>query len=94
MSQISHTVCCEDDYFPKGNLNYLIVCFTQCTLFCSKSLFSIADLFVVRYLWVVCNEEKCSVVTKRAADIGVAWLVDLVCLPLFTLASIACLLQL
>ena len=36
MSQISHTVCCEDDYFPKGNLNYLIVCFTQCTLFCSK----------------------------------------------------------
>ena len=23
MSQISHTVCYEDDYFPKGNLNYL-----------------------------------------------------------------------
>ena len=27
------------------------------------------------YLWVVCNEDKCCVVTQRAADIRVAWLV-------------------
>ena len=42
-----------------------------------KSLFSIADLFAVRYLWVVCNEDKCCVVTHRAVDICVAWLVYL-----------------
>ena len=53
----------------------LIVCFTQCTLFFQKILFSIADLFAVRYLWVVCNQDKCSVVPQRAADIRVAWLV-------------------
>ena len=40
-----------------------------------KHLFSIADLFAVGYLWVVGNEDKCSVVTLRAADIRVAWLV-------------------
>ena len=40
----------------------------------SKILFSIVDLFGVRYLWVVCNEDKCCVVTQRAADICVAWL--------------------
>ena len=45
-----------------------------------KSLFSIADLFAVRYLWVVCNEDKCCVVTQRAADIRVSWLVCLACL--------------
>ena len=38
-----------------------------------KSLFSIADLFAVRYLWVVCNEDKCCVVTQRAADIYAGW---------------------
>ena len=42
----------------------------------TKSWASIADLFAVRYLWVVCNEDKCCVVTQRAAsDIRVAWLV-------------------
>ena len=45
-----------------------------------KSLFSIADLFTVCYLWVVCNEDKCCVVTQRAADIRVSWLVCLACL--------------
>ena len=40
-----------------------------------KHLFSIADLFAVGYLWVVCNEDKCCVVTHRAADIHVTWLV-------------------
>ena len=42
-----------------------------------KSLFSIVDLFAVRYLWVVCNEDKWCVVTHRAVDICVAWLVYL-----------------
>ena len=28
ISQTNHTVYCEEDYFPNGNLNYLIVCFT------------------------------------------------------------------
>ena len=71
--------------FQRENLNYLIVCFTQYAVF-QKSLFSIADLFAVRYLWVVCNGDKCCVVTQGAADIRVAWLV--------TFARIACLLQL
>ena len=47
----------------------------SCTFFFAKYLFSIADLFTVRYLWVVGNEDKCCVVTHRAADIRVAWLV-------------------
>ena len=71
--------------FQRENLNYLIVCFTQYPVF-QKSLFSITDLFAVRYLWVVCNEDKCCVETQRAADIRVAWLV--------TFARIACPLQL
>ena len=45
-----------------------------------KSLFSIADLFALRCLWVLYNEDKCCVVTHRAADIRVAWLVYLACL--------------
>ena len=41
----------------------------------TKSWASIADMFAVRYLWVVW-EDKCCVVTQRAAsDIRVAWLV-------------------
>ena len=63
-----------------------------------KSFFSIADLFAVRYLWVVFNEGKCCVVTQRAADIRVARLV-LACvagalLALFTFArTSACLIN-
>ena len=75
--------------FQRGNVNHLIVCFTQCSLFIffPKRLFSIADLFAVRYLWVVCNEDKCCVVTRRAADIRVAWLVyvRMYCVPIATL---------
>ena len=56
-----------------NHLNHLIVCFTQCTLFFPKSLLSVADLFAVLYLWVVCNEDKCCVMIQRAADIRVAW---------------------
>ena len=70
ISQTIHTVCCEDDY-----LNYLIVCFTQCTL------------FALRYLWVVSNEDKCCVVTLCAADICIAWIVYVrtYCVPVATL---------
>ena len=70
------------------NLNYLIVCFTQCTLFFKKFVF-IADLFAVSYLWVVCNEAKCCVVTQRTADICVAWLVYVCtyCVPVATLTQ-------
>ena len=45
-----------------------------------RGLFSIAYLFVVCYLWVECNEDKCCVVTQRATDVRVAWLVYLACL--------------
>ena len=38
-------------------------------MFFQYVLISIADLFAVRYLWDVCNEDKCCVVTHRAADI-------------------------
>ena len=68
-------------------LNYLIVCFTQCTLFFPKFVFyCIAELFAVRYLWVVCNEDKCCVVTQRTADIRVARLVYVrtYCVPIAT----------
>ena len=52
-----------------------------------KRLFSIANLFAVRFLWIVCNEDKCCVVTQRAADIRVAWLVyvRMYCVPIATL---------
>ena len=40
-------------------------------------LFSIANLFAVRYLWDVRNEDKCCAVTHRLVDIHVVWLVYL-----------------
>ena len=57
--------------FQRKNLNSLIVCFTESTLF------SIANLFAVRYLWDVRNEDKCCAVTHRLVDIHVVWLVYL-----------------
>ena len=48
-----------------------------------------ADLFATRYLWVVCNEEKCCVVAKRGnASLGwFTWLVYVhtYCVPIATL---------
>ena len=41
----------------------------------SIRLFSIANLFAVRYLWPLCNEDKCCVVTHHVADNRVPWLV-------------------
>ena len=77
--------------FQRENLNFLIVCFTQRTLFFSIRLISIADLFAVRYFRDVSNEDNCCVVTHPTADSLVA------SLGLFTrrvAARIACLLQL
>ena len=86
ISQTIHTVCCEDDYFPKENFKLFNSLFHSVYPVFPKSWFSIANLFAVCYLWVVWNEDKCCIVTQRAADIRVAWL--------DTFARIACLLQL
>ena len=71
----------------------LIVCFTQCTLFFlffsflfSVSLFPIANLFAVRYLWDICNADKCWVVTHRAVDLFTCLVyVRTYCVPVKTL---------
>ena len=87
ISQTIHTVCCEDDYFPKGKFELFNSLFHSVYLVFPKSLFPIADLFAVRYLFVVCYEDKYCVVTQRAADIRVAWLVYVrtYCVPIATL---------
>ena len=54
--------------------------------FPKKGLFAIVDLFAVRYLWVVCNEDKWCVVTRRAVDI----LRRLACILGFFYASTYC----
>ena len=66
--------------FQRENFKLFNSLFHLVYLVFPKSLFSIADLFTVCYLWVVCNEDKCCVVTQRAADIRVSWLVCLACL--------------
>ena len=63
----SHQVCCDTLFHSV----YLVF---------PKSLFSIENLFAVRYLWDVCIEDKCCGVTQRAAVIRVAWIVYLACL--------------
>ena len=44
-------------------------------------------MFAERYLWGICNEDKCCAVTQRVADILVAWLVNIstYCVPITTL---------
>ena len=89
ISQTSHTVCCEEDYFPKGKFNYLIVCFTQCTLFFFQKIFFLLQTCLP---CVICG----SYVTKINA---VLWHMHsarqtFASLGLFTLARIAHLLQL
>ena len=87
ISQTIHTVCCEGGYFPKGKFKLFNSLFHSVYLVCPKTLFCIADLFTVRYLWILCNEDKCCVVTHRAADIRVAWLIyaHTHCVPIATL---------
>ena len=45
ISQTIHTMCCEDDYFPKGKFRLYNSLFHSVYLVFPKSLFSIADLF-------------------------------------------------
>ena len=80
-------MCCEDDYLAKEKFNLFNSLFYSVYSVFPKSLFSIANLFAVRYLSVVFNEDKCCVVTQRAADIRVAWLVYVrtYCVPVATL---------
>ena len=55
-----HAVCCEDNYFPKEKFKLINGFFFHSVYFVfSISLISITDLFAVRYLWDVCNEDKC-----------------------------------
>ena len=71
--------------FQRENFNYSIVFFHSVYPVYTKSWVSIADLFAMRYQWVVCNEDKCCVMTQRVADI--AWLVYVrtYCVPIATL---------
>ena len=77
-------------FFCAGKTYYLIV---SMNLVFSIRLISIPDLFAVPYLCDVCNEDKCCVVTNRAADILLAslglftWLVYVrtYCVPITTL---------
>ena len=68
ISQTIHTVCCEDDYFPKGKFKLFNSLFHSEYPVFPKSLFSFPNLFAVRFLWNVCNEDKCCVVTEHTAD--------------------------
>ena len=87
VSQTIHTVSCEDDYFPKGKFELFNSLFHSLYLAFPKSLFSITNLFAMRYLCDARNEDNCCVVTQRAADICVAWLVYVrtYCVPIATL---------
>ena len=73
--------------FSKGKIKLFNSLFHSVFLVFRKSLFSIADLFPISYLWFVCNEDKCCVVTQRGADFRVAWLVYVrtYCVPVATL---------
>ena len=86
ISQAIFTVCCEDDYFSKGKFKLFNSLFHSVYLVFPVSLFSIADLFAVRYLW--------SYVTKVNAVLWRSARQTFASLGLFTFARIACLLQL
>ena len=87
-----YAVCCEDNYFPKGEFKLFNNLFHLVYLVVSIRLFPNADLFAVR-LRRYCNEDKCCFVTHRAADIRVAslftWLVYVrtYCVPIATLSQ-------
>ena len=76
----THAVCCEENYFPKKNLNHLIVCNTRYTLFFQYVCFLLSICLLCISCGTYCNEDKCCVVTFRAADFRIAWLVYLACL--------------
>ena len=70
--------------FQRKNLNSLIVLFHWVYFVFSIFLFSIANLFVVHYLWDKCCEHY---LWQSAADICFAWLVYLACLHLHVLRA-------
>ena len=81
-------VFCEDNYFPKETFKVFSNLFHSVYLvFSIRLFFYIASLFAVRYLWEVCNEDKCCVVTHHAADTRAALLVHLACLRLHVLRA-------
>ena len=89
ISQTIHIVCCEDDFFQRENLNYLMVCFTRCTLFFQKVCF----LLQICSPCVFCG--TCGTyVTKINAVLWHSARQTFPSLGLFTLARIACLFQL
>ena len=83
-----HAVCCKDNYvFQRENLNYLIICFTWCTLLFQYVCF-LLPICLPCFSWgAYCNEGKCCFATHRAVDISVAWLVYVrtYCVPIATL---------
>ena len=93
ISRTIHTVCCKDDHFPKGKFKlfklllnlYLIVCFTQCTLFFQKVCF----LLPICLPCVICGSyvAKINAVLRHSARQTFA------SLGLFTFACIACVWQ-
>ena len=83
-----HAVYREDNYFPEEKFNVFNSLFNSVYLvFFNTLVFSIASLFAVRYLWDVCNEDKCCVVTHHPAHACGAWLgyVRTYCVPTATL---------
>ena len=82
-----HAVCCEDNYFQKEKFKFSNSLFHWVYFVFSILLFSIANLFAVRYLWDVRNEDKCCAVTHRLVDIRVAWLVYLASLSSHVLSA-------
>ena len=79
--------------FHREKFKLFNILFHSVYLVFSIRLISIADLFAVRYLWDIFNEDKCCVVTHLAADILVAslglftWVVYVrkCCAPIATL---------
>ena len=69
--------------FQRKNINYFNSLFHSVYLGFSIRLISIAYLFAVRYLWDVCNEDNCWVVTHFSR---VAWPVYFrtYCVPIAT----------
>ena len=82
IDQTNRTVCCKDDYFPKGKFRLFNSLFHSVYFVFPKSLFSIADLFAVRYLWVVML--CCDTVRRRHS---LPWLVYVDCSRLHVLRA-------
>ena len=82
-----HTVCCGDNYFPQGKFNLLNSLFHSMSLVLSIRLSLLPICLPSVSCGTYCNEDKRCVVTHRAANIRVAWLVYVrtYCVPITTL---------